>query len=68
MSTLKYLLQYQTFVDHLLCEPVQEFQGDANCIYMHMHIGDWWWQIEIYVRVFRCYLNQVTLLRSQSIY
>ena len=66
-STLEYLLQQRTFAEHLVYEPLWEFDGDGNCVYTDIHTGDWWWQTQVYARVFMCYLNQATLLRTQRI-
>jgi len=51
--TLKYLLLQRTFTKHLVYEPVREFDGEGNSVYIEMHTGHWWWQTQVWSRIFR---------------
>ena len=39
-STIAYLLRQRTFSEHLVYEPVPEFDGDGNTVFTEMNIGD----------------------------
>ena len=46
-STIAYLLRRRTFAEHLVYEPVREFDGEGNKGFTEMHTGDWWWQTQV---------------------
>jgi len=51
--TRRYLLRQRTFAKHLVYEPVREFDGEGNRVYTEMQTGDWWWQTQVWSRIFR---------------
>ena len=50
-STIRYLLRQRTFADHLVYEPVREFDVDGNQVYTDIHTGDWWWRTQVWLQV-----------------
>ena len=46
-STIAYLLRKRTFAQHLVYEPVREFDEEGNTVFTEMHTGDWWWQKQV---------------------
>ena len=48
-STIAYLLQQQTFAEHMVWEAVKEFDDGGNRVYMDMYTGDWWWETQVRV-------------------
>ena len=44
---IKYLLRQRTFLEHLVYEPIREFDREGNQVYTHMHTGNWWWRTQV---------------------
>ena len=49
-STIRYVLRQRTFAEHMIYEPVREFDAEGNRVYTDMHTGDWWWQTQVCYR------------------
>ena len=41
-STIAYLLRQRGFAEHLVYEPVPEFDVEGKRVCTEMHGGDWW--------------------------
>jgi len=41
-STVSYVLWQRAFAEHLVYEPVRDYDGERNRVYTEMHICDWW--------------------------
>jgi len=40
-STVSYLLRQRAFAEHLVYEPVRDYDGEGNRVYTEMHASDW---------------------------
>jgi len=46
-STVSYLLRQRAFAEHLVYEPVQDYDREGNRVYTEMHTSDWWCQMQV---------------------
>ena len=46
-SSIKYLLRQHSFLEHLVYEPIREFDREGNQVYTDMNTGDWWWRTQV---------------------
>ena len=46
-STIVYLLQQRTLLEHLVYELVREFDEERKRVYPEMHTEDWWWETQV---------------------
>ena len=46
-DTIQYLLRQRVYAEHLVFEPMHEFDDEGNRVYTDMHTGDWWWTTQV---------------------
>ena len=46
MNMLTFLLEHQSFNNHLAYTSICQYDENNDCIYTEMHISDWWWSIQ----------------------
>jgi len=46
-DTIQYLLRQRAYAEHLVFEPIHEFDDEGNRVYTDIHTGDWWWMMQV---------------------
>ena len=46
MNVLAFLLEHQSFNDHLAYAFICQYDENNDCIYTEMHTDDWWWSTQ----------------------
>ena len=47
VSCVCYLIRQVAYKEHMVYEPIREYDSNGDHLYSEMHKADWWWETQV---------------------